>query len=76
MRRLFRLFIMATTVGGTRVAAKMRTCKPKRALGGHLYQALGPNLRNCPEGFVEWTVFSQNRTETRKFKTDFFFYDS
>lgn len=72
MRRLFGLFIMATTVGDTRVAAKMRTCKPKRALGGHLYQALGPNLRNCSEGFVVWTVFSQNRTETRKFKTDFF----
>lgn len=72
MRRLFEPFIMATTVGGTRVAAKMRNCKTNGAFGDHLYQALGPNLRMSSEGFVEWTVFSQDRTETRKFKTDFF----
>lgn len=73
MRRLFKPFIMVATLGGTRVATKMRNCKPKGALGGHLYQALGSNLRNCSERFVKWTVFSQNRTETRRFKTDFFY---
>lgn len=53
MRRLFEPFIMATTVGSTRVTAKMRNFKPKGAFGGHLYQALGSFLRNCSEGFVE-----------------------
>lgn len=50
---------------------KMGECELDRASGGHLYQAVGLNQKNCPEVFVEWTVFAQNTPELSEFRSDF-----
>lgn len=46
---------------------KMGECELDGASGGHLYQAVGLNQKDCPEGFVEWTV----SPELREFGSDF-----